>query len=169
MKQEQQKVDILILCYSLSQHTDNSSSNVTGEKNSNLKLVRFHNIRPNYTFARSNEENKHHMRCWWQISHHIDMIVSCRNALVLWHIITKKGIWEAKLHTSAGTCLASTISALLPARAIIVFGFPVQKEVYTCTSWTIKKTDTMSYSAIKLLSLLIRELCRWSSSCTKSI
>ncbi len=60
MKQEQQKVDILILCYSLSQHTDNSSSNVTGEKNSNLKLVRFHNIRPNYTFARSNEENKHH-------------------------------------------------------------------------------------------------------------
>lgn len=55
MKQEQQKVDIVILCYSLSQHTDNSSSNVTGEKYSNLKLVR-----PNYTFARSNEENKHH-------------------------------------------------------------------------------------------------------------
>jgi hypothetical protein len=31
---------------------------------------------------------------------------------------------SVQLHTSAGTCLASNKSALFPARAIIVFGFP---------------------------------------------
>lgn len=31
-------------------------------------------------------------------------------------------------HTSAGTCLASSISALFPARATIVFGFPTPKQ-----------------------------------------
>jgi len=42
-------------------------------------------------------------------------------------------------HTSAGTCLASSISALFPARATIVFGFPTPKQReknITCVSTT---------------------------------
>jgi hypothetical protein len=35
---------------------------------------------------------------------------------------------KKELHTSAGTCLASSISALFPARATIVFGFPTPKQ-----------------------------------------
>jgi hypothetical protein len=46
--------------------------------------------------------------------------------------LTRKGrkswLGNQELHTSAGTCLASSISALFPARATIVFEFPTENE-----------------------------------------
>jgi hypothetical protein len=42
------------------------------------------------------------------------------------------------MHTSAGTCLASSISALFPARATIVFGFPTTKnKLISCVTSVI--------------------------------
>jgi hypothetical protein len=62
------------------------------------------------------------------------------------------------LHTSTGTCLASNISALFPARAITVFGFPVLKQSrirnYICQLIYIKTSCLDTSSATMALTRL---------------
>jgi hypothetical protein len=66
---------------------------------------------------------------------------------------------------ATGTCLASNISALFPARAITVFGFPVLKEsrisnyicqlIYTKTSSLDTSSPTIALTGLNFLEQTI--------------
>jgi hypothetical protein len=60
-----------------------------------------------------------------------------------WNKWGKEERQKKESHTSTATCLASSISTLLPARATIVFGFPTPKQ--TGENITYVSTNYVNY------------------------